>query len=265
MEIVLNRRTEKNKNQEYIIMIIVTIFIIFSFLVVHQFFQHIDKFGGFGFTVEILASIIGSSILIGVMAMMLRMQVLSEQKREYSIHLFENKLKIYQDLLSSIFKSDDDNIITKDEIMTIENNIGLACLVANEVLVNIIAQFAYQLKIYGIMYFRSMNERQKKSFVDFLQNETNNKKNFTESILAQEQFEMGFSKIKYESLPEEEKDKYLSSFFISLDNLIQGVREDLAVVEGDIKSSVENFISCKYDKLGLFKKPNVVDSKNDFK
>ena len=48
-------------------------------------------------------------------------------------------------------------------------------------------------------------------------------------------------------------------YFLSLDELIQGMRSDLAVVTGNIQSEVENFVLLKYDSKGIIASPNIVD------
>ena len=46
---------------------------------------------------------------------------------------------------------------------------------------------------------------------------------------------------------------------MSLDNLVQLIREDLSVVEGDIQEMLEHFVELPIDKFHLMKNPNVVD------
>lgn len=48
-------------------------------------------------------------------------------------------------------------------------------------------------------------------------------------------------------------------YFVSLGEVIQGIRHDLAVVEGDIKHDLELFIRMEFDKYRLMSKPNVLD------
>jgi hypothetical protein len=48
-------------------------------------------------------------------------------------------------------------------------------------------------------------------------------------------------------------------YFVSLDNIIQLIREDLSVVEGDIEALIENFVQMPMDKFKLMKNPNIVD------
>jgi hypothetical protein len=129
----------------------------------------------------------------------------------------------------------------------VENQIGVACLVANEDLVSMFAQFTYQFKVYGVLYFRSMSEMQKSHFIEFVEREI--KKEAIDSRLA-------FKKHHIEIDPKVEPEVY----FLSLDDLLQGIRNDLAVVEGDIKRSVEHFVRIGYDQFRMMKDPNIVDN-----
>jgi len=47
---------------------------------------------------------------------------------------------------------------------------------------------------------------------------------------------------------------------VSLDNIIQAMRIDLAVVEGDVRQEIEHFVRTPYDKHGLMSHPNRVDA-----
>ena len=51
----------------------------------------------------------------------------------------------------------------------------------------------------------------------------------------------------------------LMSYFVSLDDLVQGIREDLSVVEGDVSDRLESFVQFAYDQYKLIKDPNIVD------
>jgi len=227
---------------EVIIIVLAILLSLSAFMALHEFFNKDLN----NFTAEILAAVFGSVIIVASMTVMLRLQSTQEKEREFSSTLFERKLQIYEDLLATIFKADDDNLISKEEIQHIENQIGVACLVANEHLVSMFSQFTYQFKIYGVLYFRSMVKTQQKHFIEFVENEV--PKSLHESHLA-------FNKHAIKANPREEPEEY----FLSLDELIQGIRADLAVVEGDIKRSVEQFVRIGYDQFKLMKDPNVVD------
>ena len=53
--------------------------------------------------------------------------------------------------------------------------------------------------------------------------------------------------------------EHYQHFFVTLDNLVQGIRKDLQVVDGDIDQMIESFIKIEYDKFKLIKDPNPVD------
>ena len=48
-------------------------------------------------------------------------------------------------------------------------------------------------------------------------------------------------------------------YFVTLDEMIQAMRDDLDVVEGDIAENVEHFVLTPFDARGMIKDPNVVD------
>ena len=127
------------------------------------------------------------------------------------------------------------------EIQDIENRIGETALVASSVLVSGFSQFMCQLKIYGTMYPRSMSKKQVEHFVSFF----NENPNY-----------LSFSKVKNQEPITKENFELL---FISLDNLVQLIREDLSVVEGDVQEILERFVDLPIDKFKLMRNPNIVD------
>lgn len=68
----------------------------------------------------------------------------------------------------TIFMMDDDGLITPEEISDVENKIGVACLVAGERLVMILTQFILELKLFGKIYARNLNNQQKEVFIGFM-------------------------------------------------------------------------------------------------
>ena len=230
------------KYSDYIFIILVTIFG-FSIFV---FFERTFIESLSVFTQAILSAVLGSIIITASMVIMMRFQTRVDKEKEFSSTLFERKLLIYEKLLSLIFEMDDDNIISKNEVQDIENHIGLACLVANQNLVSMFSQFLVQLKFYGVLYCRSMTDRQKEHFRDLIDSEL--KKNKSESFL--------YDQKKLISL---KKNSEIDIYFLSLDQLIQEIRKDLSVVEGDVQSCIEHFIMYPYDKYNMVKNPNYVD------
>ena len=227
---------------DFIFIILAIIFTFSAFALLHEFFSRDIN----NFTTEILAAVLGSVIIVASMAIVLRLQAKQDKEREFSSTLFELKLQLYEKLLSTIFQADDDNLISKEEVQNVENQIGVACLVANEDLVSIFSQFTYQLKVYGVLYFRSLTKIQRDHFTKFVEHDLT--KNHVASHLA-------FNKQVLEAVPKTDPEAY----FLSLDELMQGIRSDLAVVEGDIKQSVEHFVSVSYDQFKMMKNPNMVD------
>ena len=218
------------------------VFALAVYVILHEFFaRNINAF-----TESILAAALGAIMIIACTAIMLRFQSRHETMREYSHELFGKKMEVYEEILKLLFAADDDNILTKEEIQEIENAIGLGCLFASDRLVGIFVQFVYQLKIYGVMYYRSMRGLQIQHFEEFVARER--ERDREDSVLTDEMAD----------LPD---DCPVMRYFVSLDDLIQGMRADLAVVEGDISKKIEKCVMVAYDEANLIADPNVIDPK----
>ncbi len=63
----------------------------------------------------------------------------------------------------------------------------------------------------------------------------------------------------YKNLKTPLEEDTFDEYFISLDNVVQSIREDLSVVEGDIQEMLEHFVEMPMDKFKLMKNPNIVD------
>lgn len=229
--------SSNNHTKDRLIVLYAAVFAIFAFLFLHLFFKQ----GVNDFTIEILAATLGASFTVTAMMVVMKLQSRHEREGEFAKKLFDKKIDMYQSILEVIFQMNDDNIIDTEEIELVENKIGEAAMVANSKLVSAFSQFVVQLKIYGCLFPRSMSRKQIEHFVMFF----NENQNVLSSIY----------KDTAEPLSEENFDEY----FVSLDNLVQLIREDLSVVEGDIQKMLEYFVEMPMDKFGLMSKPNVVD------
>lgn len=192
-------------------------FIVVTFLV----FQGLFESQGLpDFAVNIVVCVLGSVITIALMMLLMQTQMRTEQEKDFRGRLFERKLDLYREFLALVFSLDDDNLITKEELQSVENKVGELSLVASADLIRVCATFLVQLKSYGVMYTRSMVKRQ--------------------------------------------VDHYQANIgpldaFVTLDHLVQAIRRDLSVVEGDVQATIESFVSIPYDRFRLIKDPNVVD------
>jgi hypothetical protein len=172
------------------------------------------------FGVNIVASFICTIVTIALMSLLMKYQMASENDRESRKMLFETKLAIYREFLVVVFAVDDDNIIDKNEVQAIENKVGEIALVASSELVELCVRFVVQLKCYGVLYHRSMVTKQK------------------------EHYEQNIGSLEN---------------FVTLDDLVQGIRKDLSVVDGDVSKLLERVVSVKYDAYQMIKDPNVID------
>jgi len=225
------------KISDNIIVLYAAVFAIFAFLFLHLFFKQ----GVNDFTIEILAATLGASFTVTAMMVVMKLQSRHEREGEFAKRLFDKKIEFYQTILEVIFKMDDDNIIDKEEIEEIENKIGEAAMVASSELMSAFSQFVVQIKIYGCLYPRSMDKKQIKHFVKYFTKH----KDFLANI--------------YQNMEIPLEEDTFDQYFISLDNLVQSIRQDLSVVEGDIQEMLEHFVEMPIDKFKLLRNPNIVD------
>ena len=231
------KKTKTYQQKDSLIVLYAAIFAIFAFLFLHLFFKQ----GVNDFTIEILAATLGASFTVTAMMVVMKIQSRHEREGEFAKRLFDKKIEMYQVVLELIFKMDDDNIIDKKEIEEVENKIGEAAMVASSNLVSVFSQFIVQLKIYGTLYPRSMTKKQINHFVKYF--------NKHQEYLA----------LIYKDLKMPLEEDTFDEYFISLDNVVQSIREDLSVVEGDIQEMLEHFVEMPMDKFKLMKNPNIVD------
>lgn len=236
---------KKSRVSDNVFWIVVAIIGIVVYLSIRTILQFAEERSPIIF--ESYAAILGATITVTVMTILMRLQVQHEKEKEFSARLFDKKVELYGALLETIFRVDDDNVISKQEIQDIENKIGNTCLVAGEKLVSIFSQFMYQLKVYGVVYLRSMNDAQLEHFARFVESEKA-KKDINDSFLSPMTHAL-----RMPARGNEEE------YFIALDELIQGIRDDLSVVEGDVKRDIETFIRTEFDKYEMMSRPNVVD------
>ena len=189
------------------------------FMLVFFVFHEIYKYKLDSLTMQLLGLSISAMVSILTMSTILASQTEQAKKKEFSTQLFIKKIALYENFLEAIFKSDDDNVITKDEISDIENLTGVAALVAGKELVAVLSQFMVQLKNYGVMYERSLNPKQREHFVEHMK----------ESKAADFLFKrhIGAKKAEYGSDP--------SAWFVSVD--IQQALEAVRVINENVIAS----------------------------
>lgn len=226
-----------------IYLIFLSVFIIFSYLILGDLFKLATTQSSI--VSELLSAAIAAIITVSAMSVMMRFQ--NQQEKEFSSKLFDRKLTLYIDLLLTIFKADDDNFISKDEMLDIENKVGTACLISNERLVSTFSQFMIQIKLYGVLYFRSMDEEQIEHFRNLLKEEKS-KDDIHDSYLARQKYGL--------DLPIDGNELH---YFVSLDDLIQEIRSDLSVITGDVKTEIEHFIRMELNRDSLMRNPNIVN------
>ena len=245
-----NKNKEHNLNEKQTLtynttLFFLSIFVIFSYLILKELFQYATTQPVI--VSELLSATFSTIITVAAMSVMLKFQSKQDKDKEYASQLFDRKLSIYIDLLYLIFEADDDNYISYDEIIKIENKIGTACLISNENLVSTFSQFMIQLKIYGVIYYRSMDKEQHDHFSKFIKKEKN-RSDIHNSSLARQKFKLSLDVEGNESI-----------YFLSLDDIVQDIREDLAIIGGDVKDEIEHFITMDINKYNMMKNPNIVN------
>lgn len=232
------------KNNKTIFVFGAAFFVIATYFTMGEIFRMFD--GKSVLVMEIFSAVLASIIMVASMVVMINFQTEQDKEKEFSGKVFEKKLACYQDILNDIFVSDDDNIIEEKEIQDLENKIGSACLLANKYTVAVFSQFVYQLKIYGVVYFRSLTTIQKDDFCKIVRLEK--EKPISESLLCERKHAL-----------EVDPQGNERCYFVTLDEMIQAMRDDLDVVEGDIAENVEHFVLTPFDARRMIKAPNVVD------
>lgn len=229
-------RPNKILRADKIFIAISFLFCISAFIVLHELFDRNSS----NLSTEILSGVVGAIITTASMLILLRMQSTQEKEKEFASRVFEKKLQIYQELLMSIFMMDDDGLITPKEISDVENKIGVACLVAGERLVMILTQFILELKLFGKIYAKNLNSQQMEAFIGFM------KQNHRWHLKHE------CKNLSIEDLSADCVNKY----YVSLDDLVDEIREDLGVVDGRIRETIGYFVNTKYNQLGLIPNPN---------
>ena len=237
------------------VLVLFGIFMVWSFAFMSSLMDVVSRPGVPTFAYEILSGVTGSFITVIAMGTLMHFQGRSKRANQFSEKIFEEKLAIYRELLYRIFRADDDNRLTRKEILEIEDAIGVACLVGNERVVALLSQFAYQLKVYGVVYYRSLaqnpvpgRECPRAHFEDAVQKAKIGIKGGQSSWLQS---------IPRESV--EDPQHTPECCFVSLDQIVQAIRDDLQVVEGDISGKIQQFMEIGYDPKKLIRHPNSVE------
>lgn len=223
------------------------VFLIFSYLILKDLLQFSS--GQSAIVGELLSATFATIITVAAMSVMLKFQVQQDKDKEYAAQLFDRKLSIYMDLLHMIFEAADDNCISKEEIVGIENKIGTACLISNENLVSTFSQFMVQLKVYGVIYYRSMTQNQRSHFSNFLIQERE-VEDINKSYLSRKKYLLDIPVKGNETI-----------YFVSLDDIIQDIRSDLSIIGGNVREEIEHFITTGMDAYGLMEDPNMIEGR----
>jgi len=227
------------KRQGWTILIILLsiVFAVSGFIFLHEYYSKEIS----DFSVEIMAAVIGTIFTVSAMAILMRMEAAQEKEKEFSKDIFTKKIQLYENLIIAIFEMDDNDKIEKHEVTDIENKIGIACLVAGENLVSVLSQFLIQLKLFGRISKEIMHQdKYVEQFITHFQENPDHLADTKKALLDKK------SKKRKELILEN-----FEYFFISLDGLVQAVRDDLIQVEGDVKERVGYFVNTRLASVNL--------------
>lgn len=227
------------KQQGWTILIILLsiVFAVSGFIFLHEYYSKEIS----DFSVEIMAAVIGTIFTVSAMAILMRMEAAQEKEKEFSKDIFTKKIQLYENLIIAIFEMDDNDKIEKDEVTDIENKIGIACLVAGENLVSVLSQFLIQLKLFGRISKEIMHQdKYVEQFIAHFQENPDHLADTKKALLDKR------NKKRKELVLEN-----FEAFFISLDGLVQAVRDDLIQVEGDVKERVGYFVNTRLASVNL--------------
>ena len=231
----------KSENRSILIVGLGVIFFLIAFLTFHIIYKY--RVATDSLAQQLIGMGISAIVSLVTMNIIITMQKEKDIQKEFFATLFEKKIEIYEKYLEFIFRMDDDNLIEQREIQEVENQTGVIALVAGKELVSVLSQFVVQLKVYGIIYERSMTDKQREHFKVYMIENKNLGMKFKESHAK-------FDK----------NDKFgIAGYFVSVDDVVQAIREDLSVVSGDVENMLEGFVMLEYDKFNMIKDPNKVD------
>lgn len=228
------------KQQGWTILIILLsiVFAASGFIFLHEYYSKEIS----DFSVEIMAAVIGTIFTVSAMAILMRMEAAQEKEKEFAKDIFTKKIQLYENLITAIFEMDDNDTIEKDEVTDIENKIGIACLVAGENLVSVLSQFIIQLKLFGRISKEIMRkDNYVEQFIAHFQENPDHLADTKKALLS------GKNIKKRKKLIVDN----FEYFFISLDGLVQAVRDDLVQVEGDVKERVGYFVNTRLASVNL--------------
>ncbi len=121
----------------FVVVVLAAALVVTSSILVHVLFaSNVNEL-----TIELLAAIIAVVLVVASVGVTIHFQVRSETEREYRVELFRQKLKLYEDTLACIAKSDDDGVIADHEIEDMRNYARMTALVAGRDLMESLANF----------------------------------------------------------------------------------------------------------------------------
>lgn len=102
-------------------------------------------------TVEILAAVLGVVLVVASVGVTIHFQNRSEMERQFRVALFEKKLDAYQRLIDCIARSDDDGVVSPEELENIRNHSETVALVGGKLLVETLAKFLEDIDEDGVI------------------------------------------------------------------------------------------------------------------
>ena len=99
------------------LMLIILIFLFIGIL----FFHHI--FTGFDLAFQLMAACLGALLTMFITKMLLRNQSESEEKKEKNVKIYENKIEVCSNFISTMWETLDDEEITNDELRKLRSEV----------------------------------------------------------------------------------------------------------------------------------------------
>jgi hypothetical protein len=199
---------------------------------------------------ELFAAALATIFTTVALNILMRSQAREDREKEFYGHVFQVKLRMFEQLLTLVFAMDDDEVITEQEIREVENHGGAIALIAGEAMVATMAQFMHQLKLYGRLYFRDLDDEQKRMFFESVVAKPSAQGPVPSYLSPHKRLMLGRArKLKLEDS---------EVLFVSLDELVQSMRDDLSVVTGNVEDVLSAFVLAPYDAHRLIRTPNLV-------
>lgn len=99
------------------VMLVILILLFIGLLLFHRIFT------GFDLAFQLMAACLGALLTMFITRMLLRNQSESEEKKEKNVKIYENKIDVYSNFISTMWETLEDEDITNDELRKLRSEV----------------------------------------------------------------------------------------------------------------------------------------------